>query len=102
MTARKILSRALPPAAAVAAAALALRAYLHAAPTHPHIAYVTGWARFALILFLTAYNAGKKLPFLPLLSSRIWLRAHSWVGMAAALVFLLHLGWRLPAGPFEA
>src|SRR5580658_392907 len=102
MTARKVISRYLLPAAVVAAAAFGIRAYVLAEPAYPHMVYLTGWALFVLILFLTAYNARKKLPFLPLLSSRIWLRAHSWVGMAAALVFLLHLGWRLPAGPFEA
>jgi hypothetical protein len=102
MTAHRILGRYLAPAAAVAGAALALRAYLRAAPSYPHAAYLTGWALFALILFLTAYNARKKIPFLPLLSSRLWLRAHSWVGMAAALVFMAHLGWRKPAGPLGA
>jgi hypothetical protein len=102
MTAQRILGRCLLAAAALAAAAFALRAYSLAAPAYPHPAYLTGWALFALILFLTAYNARKKLPFLPLLSSRLWLRAHSWVGMAAAVVFLAHLGRRMPAGPFEA
>jgi hypothetical protein len=102
MTARRILSRYLLPAAAVAAIAFAFRVYLRAAPAYPHMAYLTGWALFALILFLTAYNARKKIPFLPLLSSRLWLQAHSWVGMAAALLFLAHLRWRAPAGPFEA
>lgn len=102
MTARRIVKRYLPPLAAVAIAVFALRAYGRAAPSYPHMAYLTGWALFALIIFLTAYNARKKLPFLPLLSSRLWLQAHSWVGMAAALVFMAHLGWRKPSGPFEA
>jgi hypothetical protein len=101
MTARKVISRYLLPAAVVAAAAFGIRAYVLAEPAYPHMVYLTGWALFVLILFLTAYNARKKLPFLPLLSSRVWLRAHSWVGMATAIVFLVHLRWRKPAGPFE-
>jgi hypothetical protein len=102
MTARRVIRRSLFPAVAVAAALYATREYLRAAPTRPYIVYLTGWILLALILFLTAYNARKKLPFLPLLSSRLWLRTHSWVGMAAALLFLVHLRWRLPAGPFES
>ena len=102
MTGRRILSRAATPAATIAAAAAALWAYARAEPVNPHLAYLTGWVLFALVIFLTAYNARKKLSFLPLLSSRAWLRAHSWVGMLTAVVFLMHIRWRMPAGPLEA
>jgi len=102
MKLRRILNRYVFPAAALAVVAALTWKFARAEPTHPHMVFLTGWCLFALILFLTAYNARKKLPFLPLLASRTWLRAHSWAGMLAGLVFLLHLRWRMPAGPFEA
>jgi hypothetical protein len=102
MTARRILSRCLLPAVVTAASVAGLIACHRAEAAHPHLVYLTGWALFALVLFLTAYNARKKLPFLPLVSSRAWLRAHSWLGMATGLLFMVHLRWRLPSGPFEA
>ena len=76
--------------------------YLREAPSHPHRVFLTGWCLFGLILYLTAYNARKKLSFLPLVSSRAWMRAHTWIGMIAGLVFLLHIRARLPGGPLEA
>jgi hypothetical protein len=85
-----------------AAVAAAVWGYRRLEPSHPHMDYLTGWCLFALIVYLTAYNARKKLAFLPLVSSRAWMRAHSWVGMMAAVVFLMHLRMRMPAGPFEA
>ncbi len=102
MTPGRIINRFILPAAILAATAALTWKFERAKPTHPHMVFLTGWCLFALIVLLTAYNARKKLPFLPLLSSRIWLRAHSWAGMLAGLVFLLHLRWRMPAGPFEA
>jgi len=101
MTGRRIFHRVICPASLAAAAAGAAWAYRRAEPGHPHLVYLTGWLLLALILALTAYNARKKLAFLPLLSSQAWLRAHAWLGGFAGLVFLMHLRWRLPAGPFD-
>jgi hypothetical protein len=86
----------------LAAAAACVYAYDLARPTLPRIDFVTGWVLAALALFLTAYNARKKLPFLPLVGSRVWLVAHTWVGLLAAVVFGLHLRWRMPHGQLEA
>lgn len=69
--------------------------------THPRLVYLTGWILFALILALTAYNVRKKLPFLPLLSSRLWFQIHVYLGLFTGLAFLLHLQWRVPTGRFE-
>ena len=69
--------------------------------THPHLVYLTGWSLLALMLYLTAYNARKKLPFLPLVSSRLWMQAHIYLGLLTGLVFLLHAQWRWPTGWFE-
>jgi hypothetical protein len=97
----RILSRILYPASLLGACAAVVWEFRRALPGHPHIDYLTGWLLLALVLVLTAYNARKKVAFLPLISSRAWLRAHSWLGMLAGLVFLMHLRWRAPAGGFE-
>jgi hypothetical protein len=83
------------------AAGGAVTQYALLRPTHPHLVYLTGWILLGLCLLLTAYNARKKLPFLPLLSSRLWLQAHIYAGLFTGLVFLLHLQWRIPTGWFE-
>jgi hypothetical protein len=101
MTGRRIIGRALYPASLLAAAAGAVWEYRRAAPGHPRMAYLTGWCLLALVLVLAAYNGRKKIGFLPLLSSQAWLRAHTWLGILAGLVFLMHLRWRVPAGGLE-
>jgi hypothetical protein len=70
--------------------------------THPHIAYLTGWGLLAAVVVLALYNARKKLSFLPLVSSRAWLRLHSWLGMFAAVLFFMHAGWHVPTSPLGA
>jgi len=70
--------------------------------THPHLVYLTGWSLLGLMLYLTAYNSRKKLAFLPLLSSRLWLQMHIYLGLFTGLVFLLHSRGRWPAGWFES
>jgi hypothetical protein len=102
MKAGRILRRAGYPAAATGAAAAAIWAFSRAETVNPRLAYLTGWVLFALTLFLTAYNLRKKIAFLPLVSSRTWMRLHSWIGMLTAIVFFMHAGRRLPRGPFEA
>lgn len=67
----------------------------------PLLVYATGWLLLGLMLYLTGYNARKKLPFLPLVSSRAWLQAHIYLGLVTGLIFLLHLNWRWPTGWFE-
>jgi hypothetical protein len=65
------------------------------------VAYLTGWALLAACLFLTLYNARKKLPFLPLGNSRTWLQLHAYVGYLSFALFCAHTGWRWPHGGFE-
>ena len=55
------------------------------APVMRHLAYLSGWLLLAVCLFLTAYNARKKLPFLPLGNSRTWLQLHAYVGYFSLL-----------------
>src|SRR5262245_39652984 len=77
---------------------------LHAqyAGTVPRLAYLTGWALFAVILALTFFNARKKLPFLPLFSSETWLQFHIYAGLLTGVLFLVHISYRMPSGWFES
>ncbi len=43
----------------------------------------------------------KKLSFLPLLSAKLWLNCHLYVGLACILLFLIHSRFTLPRGSFE-
>ncbi len=72
-----------------------------ASALYPRLVYLTGWGLLGLILLLTFYNVRKKLSFFPFLTSRLWLQVHLYLGLFTALVFLLHLRWRAPAGWFE-
>lgn len=67
----------------------------------PGLVYLTGWLLLLLCLFLTAYNVRKKLPFLPLFSSRLWLQFHAYAGLFAGLVFFFHLRFAFPVGLFN-
>lgn len=98
---RLALRRALLGAAALAASAVAVWQHAVLRGAHPLLPYASGWVLLALMLGLTAYNARKKLPFLPLFSSRLWLQVHVYAGLVTAVVYGLHAGWRVPAGWFE-
>ena len=64
----------------------------------PQFAFLSGWALFAIILALTLYNARKKLPFLPLLSSETWLQFHIYAGLFTGVLFAIHVSYRIPTG----
>jgi len=85
------------------AAGSAAAMWAHAAflPRLPRLTYLSGWALFLLMLILTCFNARKKLPFLPLLSSAAWLQFHIYAGWFSVVLFGLHLHSRLPRGWFE-
>ena len=61
----------------------------------------TGYVLLAAILFLALYNFRKKLPVLPWTTSAGWLQLHLYVGISTAVLFGLHVGWRVPNGVFE-
>lgn len=61
----------------------------------------TGYVLLAAILFLSLYNLRKKLPILPWTTSAGWLQAHLYVGLSTAVLFGLHVSWRVPDGFFE-
>lgn len=65
-------------------------------------AHATGYLLYAVLILLAAYNVRKKLPGLPLGSSRVWMQFHIYTGLASAMLFGLHLGWRWPDGWLES
>src|SRR5947207_2615798 len=67
----------------------------------PRLSYLTGWALFGLILLLSLYNARKKLPFVPLLSSELWLQSHIYAGLLSAALFAVPISYKLPAVWFD-
>ena len=83
------------------AAALAVRLHSQYLGAMPRLSYLTGWVLFGLILALTIYNARKKLPFLPLLSSEAWLQFHIYAGLLTGVLFAVHVNYRVPTGWFE-
>lgn len=64
-------------------------------------AYLSGWLLIVGVGLLAAYNARKKLPFLPLVSASWWLQVHIYAGWLVIVLFLLHTSLRLPNGPLE-
>jgi hypothetical protein len=80
---------------------LILRLYSRYVGIVPGIGYVTGWTLFGLILLLTLYNGRKKLPFLTLFSSEAWLQFHIYAGLLTAVLFFVHIGYRIPRGWFQ-
>lgn len=71
------------------------------APTYPRQAYLTGWMLFGVMLFLTFFNLRKKVPFLRLGSTSLWLQIHIYVGILSGAFFLVHIGWSWPIGIFR-
>lgn len=61
----------------------------------------SGWLLFATILVLTLYNVRKKLPFIPALPSSTWLQIHIYAGLFTFVLFLVHIEFRIPNGPYE-
>jgi hypothetical protein len=67
----------------------------------PRIAYLSGWLLFLLMLVLTFYNGRKKLSFLPLLTSEGWLQFHIYAALLTAVLFCVHVSYKIPTGWFE-
>ena len=102
MNARSLIRRAVFTASLIAVSVFIMVWHARLLATHPHLVYLTGWSLLALMLYLTAFNARKKLAFLPLVSARVWLQVHIYLGLLTGLVFLLHSRWRWPTGWFES
>ena len=73
-----------------------------AAVVSPHrTTYLSGWLLFGLVLALVMYNVRKPLPLLPLRTSIDWLQFHVSAGLFTLVLFVLHIGLRVPDGPLE-
>jgi hypothetical protein len=70
-------------------------------PILPTLTFLTGWALLGVMLFLTGYNAFKKLAVLPLGGSSVWLQLHAYAGWFSVALFVAHLRGRWPTGWFE-
>ena len=71
------------------------------APNYPLHVYLTGWIVLGLCLYLTAFNARKKVPFLPFVAARHWLNVHIYGGLLAAVICILHMRGHWPAGGLQ-
>ncbi len=78
-----------------------LAAYVKYAPLYPRHSYLSGWALFVLMLFLTFFNMRKRVPFLRLGSAAFWMQLHLYVGVFSGALFFVHIGWSWPAGIFH-
>ncbi len=67
----------------------------------PRATYLTGWLLLTLMVILTVYNGRKKIPFLPLATSKGWLQFHIYAGFFTLLLFVAHIRFRAPTGWFE-
>ncbi|MBI3297295.1 MAG: hypothetical protein HYZ75_03960 [Elusimicrobia bacterium] len=93
-------SLVIPVAAVVATTALAFAAArLERGLGDP--APLTGWALAGLFVFLSAFNARKRLAALPVGKASTWLALHAAGGAAALAVYWLHTRSVWPEGSFE-
>lgn len=65
------------------------------------VAHVSGYGLLGMCIYLALFNVRKKLTFLPLGSSAMWLQFHIYVGLLTSVVFAVHIGYRVPNGTFE-
>ena len=63
--------------------------------------FLSGWLLIGTVLFLTFYNARKKLSMLPIGTAAKWLQFHIYLGFLSVLLFFLHISWRIPNGWLE-
>ncbi|MFA6544453.1 MAG: hypothetical protein WCS99_08505 [Limisphaerales bacterium] len=85
----------------VAASAAVASVYVVWAGATTRSAYLSGWLLFSVMVLLTGYNWFKKIPYLPLGRSEVWLEFHLYAGMFTGVLFLLHVRGRWPVGWFE-
>lgn len=86
----------------IAASAAAIEGYVLLRDRVAALPFISGWVLFAFMLLLTAYNARKKLPFLPLGSSEGWLQLHIYLGLLTVVLFGIHIAFRPPMGWFDS
>ncbi len=63
--------------------------------------FFTGWTLLLLIVALMLLNTRKKLPFLPIGDTSLWLQFHIYAGTFTILLCLMHIGFRVPSGVMD-
>lgn len=63
--------------------------------------FLSGWLLFVCILALIMYNLRNRLPFVSLGAFIDWFQFHVSAGLLTLLLFVLHIGLRVPNGLFE-
>jgi hypothetical protein len=63
---------------------------------------ISGMCLLAMVVFLTLYNAMKKMPYFPLGRASTWLQLHIYVALLSIVIFGLHVGLRVPGGVFNS
>jgi hypothetical protein len=67
-----------------------------------HGSWLSGQVLAGVVLFLAAFRARKLFPGVSWLgTASFWMQLHAWCGIAALVLFGLHVGWSWPNGVFE-
>lgn len=66
-----------------------------------NVTWLSGLVLFILLCLLMLFGVRKRLPTLPLLPASFWLKAHTFVGLFALVVFFAHNGLSIPFGTLE-
>lgn len=64
--------------------------------------YLSGFVLAGIVVILASFNLRKKLSFLPLGNSSLWLQVHVYLGIGALPLFLWHVGAKMPNGILES
>lgn len=64
-------------------------------------AFFSGWLLLGLVAALTLFHARKKVPFAALGNATAWMEFHAYAGIFSIVVFVAHVGFRVPNGLFE-
>ncbi len=63
--------------------------------------FFSGWLLFGFLLVLMMYNLRNRLPFFALQASIDWFQLHVSAGLLTLVLFVLHIGLRVPNGLLE-
>ena len=63
--------------------------------------FLSGWLLLGTLIFLVLLNVRKKVPVLPLGASAAWVQFHIYAGWLAIVLFVVHVGLRIPDGWLE-
>ncbi len=63
--------------------------------------FLSGWLLLGTMIFLVLLNVRKKVAALPLGASAAWVQFHIYAGFLAIVLFVVHVGLRIPDGWLE-